>query len=535
MANEAPAACPFVALVDDRDMRADQPDHRHRCFAEPEPAPRALAHQLHYCLSPAFPACPTFQDWARREAARPSQAQSLAARGVDGRHAAASSGAAARTLESDLDEPEADGGGGVGAGRAADVPPGSAAAATEPAAGEPRGPAADADTRAPRRAPEPRPARPVHRLRRGSEEPGFWADAPADDDSQAWQAPPPWATGDEGRPVERAPERPAARADESPRVADQEHRLRRSPERRPAADYGVPDSFATARRFLTEPDTGAEVDEGFEVRPAPRDGDAARPENADRARWERAAAPAAPVADPSEPSWDDGPGRAAPIRNVTPGATRGAMWGPGTVDSDAAPRPAPRRSPAGSAAPAGESPVPVIRRPSGVSQARPAAGARGRAVRDPAAPPWEPPRRREAFPDLRTRVGLPQIPRLALAAAAVALAAIGLFLLPAILFPSAPRATPSPSVPASAGASVSTAPTARPSPTPVVYTVQEGDTFSGIAAKYGVTIDALKKANPKVRNPDVIKPGDKLTIPLKATPVPVDVGVSASPGASAAP
>ncbi len=63
-------ACPFVAFEDDRDERATSPDHRHRCFAEPNPAPRALAHQEAYCLSSAFPVCPTFQDWARREAAR---------------------------------------------------------------------------------------------------------------------------------------------------------------------------------------------------------------------------------------------------------------------------------------------------------------------------------------------------------------------------------------------------------------------------------------------------------------------------------
>ena len=63
-------ACPFVAFEDDRDERAASPDHRHRCFAEPNPAPRALAHQEAYCLSSAFPVCPTFQDWARREAAR---------------------------------------------------------------------------------------------------------------------------------------------------------------------------------------------------------------------------------------------------------------------------------------------------------------------------------------------------------------------------------------------------------------------------------------------------------------------------------
>ena len=63
-------ACPFVAFEDDRDERAASPDHRHRCYAETQPAPRALAHQEAYCLSSAFPVCPTFQDWARREAAR---------------------------------------------------------------------------------------------------------------------------------------------------------------------------------------------------------------------------------------------------------------------------------------------------------------------------------------------------------------------------------------------------------------------------------------------------------------------------------
>jgi hypothetical protein len=71
-------ACPFVAFEDDRDGRGQAPDHRHRCFAEPRPAPRALAHQEAYCLSSAFPVCPTFQDWARREAATARAAQAEA-------------------------------------------------------------------------------------------------------------------------------------------------------------------------------------------------------------------------------------------------------------------------------------------------------------------------------------------------------------------------------------------------------------------------------------------------------------------------
>ncbi len=70
MPGEGPPACPFIAFEDERDERSSSPDHRHRCFAEVTPAPRALAHQEAYCLSSAFPVCPTFQDWARREAAQ---------------------------------------------------------------------------------------------------------------------------------------------------------------------------------------------------------------------------------------------------------------------------------------------------------------------------------------------------------------------------------------------------------------------------------------------------------------------------------
>jgi hypothetical protein len=79
-------ACPFVAFEGDRDARATSPDHLHRCYAEVRPGPRALAHQQAYCLSSAFAVCPTFQDWARREAA---QARS------DGLAAAAASDATA--------------------------------------------------------------------------------------------------------------------------------------------------------------------------------------------------------------------------------------------------------------------------------------------------------------------------------------------------------------------------------------------------------------------------------------------------------
>jgi LysM repeat protein len=69
-----PTACPFVALDSDRDRRAEAPDSRHRCYAEPVPAPRALSHQKAFCLSADFPGCPIFKDWAVRAAASPMPA-----------------------------------------------------------------------------------------------------------------------------------------------------------------------------------------------------------------------------------------------------------------------------------------------------------------------------------------------------------------------------------------------------------------------------------------------------------------------------
>lgn len=44
------------------------------------------------------------------------------------------------------------------------------------------------------------------------------------------------------------------------------------------------------------------------------------------------------------------------------------------------------------------------------------------------------------------------------------------------------------------------------------YTVKSGDTFSGIADKQGVDVEALQEANPDV-NPGAISPGQKLKLP----------------------
>ena len=45
------------------------------------------------------------------------------------------------------------------------------------------------------------------------------------------------------------------------------------------------------------------------------------------------------------------------------------------------------------------------------------------------------------------------------------------------------------------------------------YTVQSGDTLSGIAQRFGVSLSALEAANPQITNPDIIIPGQIINIP----------------------
>jgi LysM repeat protein len=51
-----------------------------------------------------------------------------------------------------------------------------------------------------------------------------------------------------------------------------------------------------------------------------------------------------------------------------------------------------------------------------------------------------------------------------------------------------------------------------PAPKTKTYTVKSGDTFGGIAAKHDLSIAALAKLNPQVKNLNVIHPGDKLVV-----------------------
>jgi LysM repeat protein len=128
-------------------------------------------------------------------------------------------------------------------------------------------------------------------------------------------------------------------------------------------------------------------------------------------------------------------------------------------------------------------------------------------------------------------VGLPAIPRIAVMAVALGIAALALFFLPAFLGlgGSNPGGGPSPTPSASPPASVEPTPTAVP--TPVVYVIKKGDTLSKIATANGLTLAELMAANPAIKDPNKISEGQQIVIP----PPPGPIGGSAAPSGSAAP
>ncbi|MEG1593416.1 MAG: SafA/ExsA family spore coat assembly protein [Oscillibacter sp.] len=46
-----------------------------------------------------------------------------------------------------------------------------------------------------------------------------------------------------------------------------------------------------------------------------------------------------------------------------------------------------------------------------------------------------------------------------------------------------------------------------------VYIVKKGDTLWGIAKRYGVTLAALIAANPQIKNPNLVYPGNRVQLP----------------------
>lgn len=405
-------ACPFVAFEDDRDGRALAPDHRHRCFAEARPAPRALAHQEAYCLASAFPVCPTFQDWARREAAaaRPAATEARPAR-----------------EDSPVPTPVS-----------IPLPP---------------------RDRDPRRAPGTETPLPL---------------PPRRNPQRDWAAPPPWSADDPDRDPSADPSR-----HEPPAAAG-------------AAAAGA--AWGAASRGLA----GSAAD-----RLAGPDPDASNP-----SRSSRYSRPPDGGDDDLDDAWPDADDDDA-MEPQGPAAARRAER---RFEADL-PRPTSRR---------GSAPGPVPGSRDQVS--RPAA-------QDPSelfGPAWERPRRYEAYPSLRTRVGLPSmsggIPRLGVAVIALVVAGLVLFFVgPMILGIGGKDAgTGSGGTPRPTAGEVTASPEISPVPAPTaqVYIVVKGDLLSTIAKKFGVTVEQIMAANPQVKNPDKIKIGDELTIPL---PVPEGV------------
>jgi hypothetical protein len=391
-------ACPFVAFEDDRDERATSPDHRHRCYAEARPAPRALAHQEAYCLSSAFPVCPTFQDWARREAANARRA---------------SSGAA---------DPDAAG-----------------------------------DEESPRRNP------------------------PRD-----WSAPPPWAGG------------PAV------------------PGYRSADDDDDPDApdFLAGR---TRPELGLAGSAGDRVAiaggatPAERDAAAAdrRPPDAEDDDDDGSRAAAAGLAAASVAAR-------ASVARPAPRTDAAAALDDAVDDyDDFGERVDDRREPDGGDDRAGGS---------GRDRGPRVGDSRGtRPVPGSAAPSWEQPRRYEAYPTLKTPVGMPAFSRVAVLALLLVLGAAALFLLPGLFLKGSGPGTggggsPSPSV----AVSGSPVPSVSAAPTPHVYVVAPGDNLGKIAKKFGLTVEQVLAANKQITNADKIAIGDQIVIPSPDASAPED-------------
>jgi hypothetical protein len=420
---EGAQACPFVAFEHERDERATSPDHRHRCFAEPQPAPRAIAHQEAYCLSSAFPVCPTFQDWARREAARPRGA---------GIGAATAAGAAGAAVQASRNAPVRGGPGNwpqppsFGARNGDSGPALSAADADYDRDGNEV--EEDADDRA--------PVFPAARAAPGSGLAGSSADrvAMAGGVAGAAQAPPPgWPAADDlyaaRRPNGNAP---FSARDESVGVAE-----------RGFAGGGFAGAGAGA---------ASARDEDFE------------PAFDDHAREQG-----------DYPNRDERIGR-------DEGERRGIF---------------------------------------GRRDKRPRVGETRKAQVDEA-PAWERPRRNDAYPTTRTRVRMPGLSKIVLAAVLLVAAAVAIFFLPGLLMnrgsnPAVGGASPTaPAAAASASAAASAEPTVAPTPTPFTYTVKPKDTLTKIAARFGVTVDQILAANPAITNPNVVSIGDKLVIPTAA-------------------
>jgi hypothetical protein len=199
------------------------------------------------------------------------------------------------------------------------------------------------------------------------------------------------------------------------------------------------------------------------------------------------------------------------------------------------PRGAAAAGAAGAAAAASPTPTADSYPPSTLTGRRPSVSSTRSGGETIPGPSWERMRRYEAYPEIKTRSGVPGgLPRFAVLVGALAVAAVALFMLPALLgFGGGGTASPSPSAGAPR-ASASVGPTVRPEPTPLVYVIKQGDNLLKVAKKFNVTLEDLLAANKDtITNPDKIAIGDQIIIPTSAPGA--SAAASKAPTASASP
>jgi hypothetical protein len=129
---------------------------------------------------------------------------------------------------------------------------------------------------------------------------------------------------------------------------------------------------------------------------------------------------------------------------------------------------------------------------------------------------WSKPRRFEAYPTLTGRMRLGRFSPVLVAAFAIAIVALLLFLLPGILGGGgSPRASHSP-----AAATATLVPTPTPVPTPETYTVKGSDTLTGIAKSLGRTVEQMACFN-NLKNVNSLSIGQVLKVPAADYACPV--------------
>ena len=228
-------------------------------------------------------------------------------------------------------------------------------------------------------------------------------------------------------------------------------------------------------------------------------------------------------------------GGSPPVSGAAGSAAAAAAWSASAAGStESAPddelaglvQPRPSGSPAAPTDPEGRSVPPRTGRRPAVSSTRQPEVIPG--------PSWERMRRYEAYPTIRTRAGLagfPGLPRAAVLAGALAIAALALFMLPWLLgFGGGGGSGSSPTPGGSrASANPSAAVTAVPAPTPLTYTIKSKDNLLKVANMFHITLEQLLAANPQITNPDKIALGQVIFIPTPGA------GGSAKPSGSKAP